>query len=393
MTWASLIVDLKGGRDTEALSDAASTQESPTDLVFVSSYAEAKNILDTGKVLTMTAFADQATVDLEDLLKVYQTNVGVLTKFVCIVCDDPSPWFIAGMFEYGLDQFIARDKWLVNTQIVASRALALLADDTTTESRIFHLTRSIRAADQNAIKAYENAIGDLDRCDYRLAFAKGKACEATGEYRGAVEAYRHAAQMNPMFRPALSSLGETLLIICEVDEAMAGFKKLERSYPYNIDRKANMAVAHMEKGDFTTANEWVAAAEAISPKAPRVLEARAQFLLCTGQEDEAFKLMDNMSEVGPVFAAKMNEIGIRLSKDGNGKRALAIYQKAHKIVRPELRYKISLNAALACRRLEAWQLALKYVDRCEREYGSVSPKTAKFRSLIAKNLSESADDQ
>jgi hypothetical protein len=122
-----------------------------------------------------------------------------------------------------------------------------------------------------------------------------------------------------------------------------------------------------------------------------VLEARAQVLLCTGKIGEAFKLMDDMSEVGPFFAAKMNELGIQLSQAGKGKSALALYQKAHKIVRPELRYKISLNAALACRRLKAWDLALKYLTRCQKEYGASFSKIDKIReSIEAARVEEAA---
>jgi tetratricopeptide (TPR) repeat protein len=101
-----------------------------------------------------------------------------------------------------------------------------------------------------------------------------------------------------------------------------------------------------------------------------LIETRAQICLGTGKIGEAFQLMDQMSEVGPFFAAKLNELGIRLSQAGKGKSALALYQKAHKIVRSELKYKISLNAALACRRLQEFDMALKYIIRCRKEYGS-----------------------
>ena len=73
-----------------------------------------------------------------------------------------------------------------------------------------------------------------------------------------------------------------------------------------------------------------------------------------------------------------------------GKSALALYQKAHKIVRAELKYKISLNAALACRRLKEWDMALKYVARCEREFGATFPKLAKIRQAIAEGKAQDA---
>ena len=89
-----------------------------------------------------------------------------------------------------------------------------------------------------------------------------------------------------------------------------------------------------------------------------------------------------MENVGPFFASKLNEIGVKLSQAGKGPSALALYQKAHKVVKPELRYKISLNAALACRRSEDFDKALTFVKRCREEYGQNFEKLEK----IEKNL-------
>lgn len=72
----------------------------------------------------------------------------------------------------------------------------------------------------------------------------------------------------------------------------------------------------------------------------------------------------------------------KLSQAGKGKSALALYTKAHKVVRPELRYKISMNAALACYRLADFDAALAWLDRCEKEYGSAYEKLVKIRKAV-----------
>jgi len=100
--------------------------------------------------------------------------------------------------------------------------------------------------------------------------------------------------------------------------------------------------------------------------------------------------MDQMSNVGPFFAAKLNDMGIKLSQAGKGKSALALYQKAHKVVRADLKYKISLNAALACRRLGEYDMGLKYVARCAKEYGSMYPKLAKIKETMLKEQAAKA---
>jgi tetratricopeptide (TPR) repeat protein len=241
----------------------------------------------------------------------------------------------------------------------------------------------LRETDQAAIRAALEELGEVGGHDARAAFMRAKAMEAIGDYMGAVGAYDAATKLDRFFRPASIAWGESLLMIGKVDMALAMFQDLLRSDPFDPEIRALLAAVWIEKNDVAAASELVEAAAVRAPDNSRVLEAQAQVLLCTGRVGEAFKLMDGMSEVGPFFAAKLNDLGIRLSQGGNGKSALALYQKAHRIVRPELRYKVSLNAALACRRMNEWDLALRYLDRCEQEYGGSFAKLEKIREAIA----------
>ncbi len=390
MEWTCLLVDLTGSDLAQTWQEKTAGQEFATSLSFVGSVEEAEIMLNGGSVLVQVLFAKQNSGELQTLLRSFQSNVGCIAEFQALVCDDPDPIFMAGVFEFGIEQFVANSSWVKEVAAITRNAAVLLADAQSAEAKTVTLSRSIRSADQAAIKKAASAIGDLAEYDYRLAYAKGKAAEATGDYNGAAIAFGSARGMNKMFRPSAASLGETLLVTGNVDEALEVFKTLEKTNPYDVERKANLAAVYIEKGDFVTAQRYVDAATKLAPNNSKVLEAKAQVLLCTGKVGDAFKLMDNMSEVGPFFAAKLNELGIQLSQAGKGKSALALYQKAHKIVRPELRYKISLNAALACRRLKAWDMALKYVTRCEKEFGSNFPKLQKIRESLALAKAEDA---
>ena len=380
--WTCLLVDLTGQDRVAALLSLAGAQDFAIDVRVVSTIEEALKIMAQGQVLCQVVFADSSSGDVQSLLKSFQSQVGCIVEFQAIVCDEPDPTFMAGVFEFGIEQFFSSKTWPEEAALMAREARASIQDQSTAESKTVALTRSIRSADQAAIHKAEAALGDMADYDYRVAYAKGKAAEATGEYDRAVTAYASARGMNTMFRPSTASLGESLLVTGKVDEALKVFAALERTNPFDVERKASLAAAYIEKGDFDTAMKYVEQASQLAPKNSRVLEARAQVLLCTGKVGDAFKLMDDMSEVGPFFAAKLNELGIQLSQAGKGKSALALYQKAHKIVRPELRYKISLNAALACRRLKAWDMALKFVQRCEKEFGGAFPKLVKIRETI-----------
>jgi len=382
MEWNCLLVDLTGSDLVNNWQEKIAAFDFASPLLFANSLEEGQILLNNGGVLNLVIFSDQNSGDVQSLLKSFQSNVGCIADFQGIVCSDPSAAFMAGVFEFGVEQFLALENWPEEVAAMTRRTAEVISDPNSAEARTVHLSRSIRSADQAAIQKAVAAIKDLAEYDYRAAFAKGKASEATGDYNGAASSYAMSSSMNKMFRPGSASLGESLLVTGKIDEALELFKSLEKTNPYDVERKANIAAAYIEKGDFENANRYVAMAEKIAPENSRVLEAKAQVLLCTGKVGEAFKLMDGMSEVGPFFAAKLNELGIQLSQSGKGKSALALYQKAHKIVRPELKYKISMNAALACRRLQAWDMALKYLARCQKEFGGSFPKLMKIKESV-----------
>ncbi len=382
MEWSCLLVDLTGSDLADTWQEKIAAFEFASPLLFANNLDEAQILLNNGGVFNLVIFSDQNSGNVQALLKAFQANVGCIADFQGIVCSNPSAAFMAGVFEFGVEQFFSLENWAEEVAALTRKTVETLSDPTSAESRTVNLSRSIRSADQAAIQKAAAAIKDLAEFDYRAAFAKGKACEATGDYNAAASSYAMSSAMNKMFRPGSASLGEALLVTGKVDEALEVFKTLEKTNPYDVERKANIAAAYIEKGDFESANRYVAMAEKIAPENSRVLEAKAQVLLCTGKVGEAFKLMDGMSEVGPFFAAKLNELGIQLSQSGKGKSALALYQKAHKIVRPELRYKISMNAALACRRLQAWDMALKYLARCQKEFGGPFPKLLKIKNSV-----------
>jgi tetratricopeptide (TPR) repeat protein len=382
MDWTCLVVDLTGTGLAAGWGEAVQAHDFGMPVKTASSVEEAQALLAAGQVLTQVIFAQEHSDGVMSLLKAFQANVGAIAEFQAVVCDEPAPAFIAGVFEYGIEQFYANASWLEDASAMAREAVRLVSDPATAEAKTVGLTRTIRSADQAAITKAEENLGDLAEHDYRVAFAKGKAAEATGQYERASNVYASARAMNKMFRPSSASLGETLLVTGKVDEALKVLAGLERTNPFDVERKANLAAAYVEKGDFETAQKFVEQAAKLAPGNSRVLEARAQVLLCTGKIGDAFKLMDDMSEVGPFFAAKLNELGIQLSQAGKGKSALALYQKAHKIVRSELKYKISLNAALACRRLKAWDMAMKFAVRCEKEFGAAFPKLVKIKESI-----------
>lgn len=382
MDWIFLIVDLGSGELETTWENALSGQNLETKVTYAKTIEDALKAINSGQVALALYNATEKTPQLASIWKSFQQAMGAVAEMQGIICDEPSPEFMAAAYEFGIEQFISKTQWASEAAHLCQEIVAKLNDPQTAEAKAVQLQRSLISGDQAKIEEAKANLGDMGGYDFRVAFAQGKAAEAAGDYNQAIEAFSSASKMNKMFRPTSNSLGESLLITGRLDEAIAVFEKLDKTNPNDIERKTNLAAAFIEKGDFEKAQYFAAQIEKISPGSAKTTEVQAHILLRQGKIAEAFNLLDKMSDVGPYFASKLNDLGIKLSQAGKGKNALALYQKAHKIVRPELRYKISLNAALACRKLQDYDLALKYVQRCEKEFGSLFPKLLKVKQAI-----------
>ena len=383
MEWQCIVVNLSPeGSDHAAFAKALDAKEFSAPVLYCTSLEEAKASFTALPIVVMVVVANVWSDDLLTLLTAYQRNVGCLGDFQSIVCEDPLPDFMANVYEFGVDQFFGPATWIQDLTDLLSRSAELLANPDSPESKAINLVRSVRGADQNAIQAAVNSVGESADFDFRVAFAKGKAREALGDYQNAAQEFQVARKLNKMFRPSTASLGETLMITGKVDEAIALFNQMEKTNPNSAERKISLAQAYSAKGDFAKAAEYAASAESLGGNAGKVAEVQAQVALSSGKLQDALKMMDGLSDAGPMFAAKLNEVGVKLSQAGKAKSALVLYQKAHKIVRSELKYKLSMNAALACHRLEDFDLALKFLARCQKEYGSSFAKLEKIKAAV-----------
>jgi len=278
--------------------------------------------------------------------------MGPLPEHQIIICDDPSPYFLAAVYEFGIENFFTHTQAQEETKLLIQHFLSLVNDPKSVEARIIAYQLALRLGLQDRIKIAFEALGDLDQYDYRVAFVKGQAAEKSGDLELSIQHYKNAAEINDMYRPSRTCLGEDYMVTGQIDNAIYVFEQLDRTNPNDIERKTQIAEAYVEKGDLKIAQKYCDQIYEIDPESAKLAEIKAHILLSQGKLGEAFQLMDKMENVGAFFAAKLNDFGIKLSQAGRLKNALALYQKAHKIVRPELRYKISMNASLACRKMQ-----------------------------------------
>ena len=376
-----LVVDVDGSNLSSEWNASVDSQKFDIKPSLVSP-DEVLPMMETGSVVMMVLVDSKGSKKSFELLDLFREKIGAIPHFQAIVCDEPSPFFITDAYEFGIETFFSRDRWVDDIVEFIERVNEHLNDADSFEEKTLRLNRLIASGDQMGIIEAERQFEEGSDYDYIAAFSKGNALQAVGRYSEASEAFKSSQKLNKYFRPASSLLGESLLITGKTDEAISVFEKLEKSNPRNVERKASLVSAYLEKGEVDKAMEFVKEAQDLDPDHCKVAEAQAQVFLAQGKINDAFKLMDKLHEVGPFFAAKLNEMGIKLSQLGKGKSSLALYAKAHKVVRAELRYKVSLNAALACYRLQDFQKALKYLERSEHEYGGYYEKIEKIRKAV-----------
>lgn len=381
MVHQCLIVDLKQQGLQQELHELKSEYADKLKISFASS-DDALAMLQTGTFVGLVLITEQADNNSISILENFKNNGGVIPHFQAIVCSEPSPIFMTQVFEYGLEYFISEKHFKTQAESFLSRIIELLDDPESTESKCIALARAVTDGDSALIKQRCEALGDLASYDFLAAHTSGVALQATGKYSEAITAFESAKKLNKMFRPAVSGVGENLLVLGKTDEALQIFESLEKLNKRSVDRKVNLAMVYIEKKDLTSAQRYLLEAEALEPGNDRIDELKTQLLLAQGKLKEAFGMMDKLHDVGPFFAAKLNEMGIKLSQAGKGKSALALYQKAHKIVKKELKYKISLNAALACYRMADYSRSLKYLQRSEQEHGETLEKAQKIKKAI-----------
>ena len=71
-----------------------------------------------------------------------------------------------------------------------------------------------------------------------------------------------------------------------------------------------------------------------------------------------------------------------------GDIALTIYKNIHAHVVKELKYKVSLNAAITAYKMTKFELAIKYANLCEKELGEKNDKAEKIRQVSLKYLKQ-----
>ena len=160
---------------------------------------------------------------------------------------------------------------------------------------------------------------------------------------------------------------------------MTELEKLQLMGSESTVQKIYLAYIYADMFKADKAEETLNELRGLIPRS-KELEIKLYILFSENKLENAMDLLDKAKTIGPVLFTKINDVGIQLSADKQGDLALKLYDKAHPHVVRELRYKVSLNAAIAAYKNTRFDLAIKYANTCEKELGFKNEKAEKNKN-------------
>lgn len=381
MSFTGLIVNLSNASAARAWRMVQRELGNELHCEYHDSAASAIARLESGNVAALVVFSETATSDLDGLFAAFRHHVGCLPDHQAIISTHFDPMAMAHVFEHGVDRFFSLETWAEEAISFFRDIGSLLKDPQSPEARIIELTHRVANDPRTDFSQWLKSITELTTYDFRVAYTEGVIYLANDNHSKAVESFRKSSLLNNLFRPSLEALGTTLLEMGRGEDALIVFKKMAETNPFSAPANAHLACTYLALGDIMKANVFAEKAEKIDSGNREVIEARAQILLSQERYQEALSIMGAVKNVSSQLVSRMNLAGIAFARSGDVDEALDFFRRAHYMCKPNDAYKISLNAAIACLGMNYPEIALNYLERCEREYGGTFVKLEKIRRI------------
>jgi Flp pilus assembly protein TadD len=143
----------------------------------------------------------------------------------------------------------------------------------------------------------------------------GMANERTGNYPGAVRAYRRGLEVEPENPELLNALGFALFQQGESREAVAAFEKALAADPRHAKAHNNMALASIDLGELEMAEAHYRESLAIEPQ-PAIYSDLGFVLEREGMTDEATEMYRKSLELDPELASAHYNLAASLARRG-----------------------------------------------------------------------------
>lgn len=338
-------------------------------------------------VLVATDYSE----DVQRFIQGCNRNLSCLPDLQIVVSNDPSPQLQGALYEMGIKNLWPGERLDSRLTAWVNKLQTEVKVDGSIAQNLIKLGVLVARAKKG------NKIGDIDSYikklsedashDYRICYTLGNACLLRQQFEQAEKHFIACQSLNPKFIPTFTAIAQLRLQSAKPGDALTLLEKMEKLNNSNSERKALLAAAYADSGNWEKAKVFLDQAAKLEPNNAKVKEMRVRAAFESGDIPEALRLLDECEVIEEYFVTKLNEFAIALSKQSKTQEALDLYKKAHTLASPHIKYKLSFNIALAYRRQGDLPKALEYLDIVDAEAGERGfEKSGKLRIQIKEEL-------
>lgn len=341
----------------------------------------------SGQFLIVCTLAESLTAEVSKFLRLCQKNLGVLPQWQVIVGSNPSLELQAFASECSIKNF-----W-PETELRKTLAPWILEQNRMITDKTDESDRSLRvgvALAQGKIDAIEKSLEALKseaNYDFRVAFHLGVYFDRVFQSDLSLQYFAKSVELNSKYMPAIYKHAQKLLENGQAAESIKHFERLEMINPKNPDRKALMAQAYADTGDWDKAKALSTEAAGLEPDNSILKEFQVRAAFESGDTDSALEILDACQVTNDYFIRKLNAEAVKLSQSEKTEDALKLYDKAWNIAPEFIRFRISYNIALAHYRGSRFDLSEAYCARAESECNDPTfDKIEKLKKVLSEKV-------
>lgn len=335
--------------------------------------------LTSGQILVVAVVAENLEPGLSKFLRLCQKNLGVLPQWQIFIGDNPSIELQQVAMEMAIKTFwpLADVRKMLAPWILEQNRF--LTDKSEDADRNLRVAVALAQGKLEVIEKTFESLKQEATFDYRMAYYLGLYLDQVGQTENSLNFINQSLSLNSKFLPAIYAQAQKLLESGKPGDALSQFERLEAINPNNPDRKALMAQAYADSGDWTKAKELRNAAFKIEPDNSYARELNVRIAFEEGDVAGALKFLDECQTSNDYFIRKLNAEAVKLSQNNQAETALSLYNKAWQIAPKAIKFRISYNIAMAYYRQNRFEEASQFCARAESE--CVDPSFDKIAKL------------
>ncbi len=346
-------------------------------------YDDALSKLSTGQFIVTAIVGESLEPLTNKFLRTCQKHLGALPQWQIVIGDNPNMDLQLACQELSIRTFWNTAEIRRTFGPWALEQNKLLNDKTEEADRALRIGVALAQEKYEILEKSMTALKEEAQFNFRIAFSIGVYYDRKDRPELALQYYTKATEINKKFIPALYMQAQKLLESGKPGDSLSTFERLENLNPNNPDRKALMAQAYADSGNWDKAKEFRDLAVKLEPDNPKAKELDVRIAFESGNVGDALKALDQCETTNDYFIKKLNAEAVKLSQNDQADEAIKLYSKAHNIAPPTVKFRISYNIALAYYRHEQFAKAQEYCDKAHAECTDPSfDKIEKLRKVL-----------